>query len=279
MSTLREYTGTLEQDIAEPTNTQVYGLKPTILGNVKMPFNCQFSECDFSNVDRVEYTKLTVGESSAPGLETAKNDSGEDKDYSYIKKIVLKEGQVYGDYLTNSELGVTLTEKNAEITEMNVGGDVTPLELEKLQKDNYEIKTGEGEEETEIKFNEASTKNRLWTDDLTAATQAITEDTTYNFGFSGSKAVNISGSGKAIFKGNNSEYAPTEKMGVPEEVEFSGNNTLFQFSQNYGHGVFSLPDGSSWSENRVPEEATITFSNGFELIGNTSLYIRGKLIG
>ncbi len=277
MSTLREYTSTLENDATEPTNLGVNGVNPIVLGTVKLPFNCSFGICDLSNVDKVEYTKLTVGESSAPGLEPLMDGEGENAKlkYNYIKKIVLKEGQVYGDYLTNKELGITLTTKNAEITEKMVDGDVTSLELEKLQKDTYEVKDSE---DNQIKFNAEGTTNRLWTDDLNVVAQDISANTTYNFGFSGSKAVNISGEGKAIFKGNNTEYEPDEMIGVPNEVEFVGNNTLFQFSQNYGHGIFSK-GSENWASNTVPENKTIAFSNGFDITSGCGLRVRGKLIG
>ena len=247
LSNLRTYSSN-ETDTTD-LSTNISGIKPTALGTAKLPFNCKFSNVDLSNVDNVEYTKLSVGESSAPGVD----------ENGIIKKVITQASATYGDYKNDKSLGVTTT---ADGTTQNVDGVIESLGLDSLASN------------TEI-FNK--TDYVLDTTDLDTVVHSIAEDTTYNFGFKGSKSISITdttNSYRAIFKGDNSEYAPADNsLTLPSTVEFAGDSSLFPVTQTYGKGIFS-----GEFTNEIPAGKTATFTNGMNLESNHTLNINGKLI-
>ena len=163
MSTLRTYAAD-NTKAEEPIDlsANISGIKPAALGTAKLPFNCKFSNVDLSNVDNVEYTKLSVGESSAPGVD----------ENGIIKKVITQAAATYGDYKNDKSLGVTTT---ADGTKQEIAGNQEQLKLIELTANKE-------------KYNKTSLK--LYTNDLDDVAMTISEDTTYNFGFIGSKNIN-----------------------------------------------------------------------------------------
>ena len=102
---------------------------------------------------------------------------------------------------------------------------------------------------------------------------------TYNFGFIGKTAISITSeegveNTKAIFKGDNSGYEVAPTISV-SEVEFGANDSLFQFTKTYIHGVFSAGNFT----NTIPAGAEVKFTDGFTLGKGHTLVVRGTLIG
>ena len=240
MSGLRSYD---EQDTQakEPLNlkTNISGFSASV-GTVKLPFNCQFSNINLANADSVEYTKLIIS-----NYEVTIDDSN-------IIKIGKQDtgGEVFGHYAKNPELGVTLPADSNKVkivnttrTEGNQSMSLSPLAANPM-------------------YNQM--KYRLLTDHLDDSMAEISADTTYNFGFTGSKAIGIKlgssteASTKAIFKGNSSEYAPADdSLTLPSTVEFAGDSSLFPVTQTYGKGIFS-----GEFTNEIPAGKTAIFTKG-----------------
>ena len=246
MSTLRTYAAdTTKAEEPLDLSDKISGFNASV-ANVKLPFNCKFSNIDLSNVGSVEYTTLTV---PAYNKITVKDN------------IIQKQNpgkQVFGHYAENPELGVTVSSDKVQTLNETKTVDSQSMNLSDLVVDeNYN--------KTDLKIK---------TEDLDEKSYEAVVETKYNFGFQGTGSISITGDFKAIFAGDNSNYTPADNsLTLPSTVEFAGNSSLFPVTQTYGKGIFS-----GQFTNEIPAGKTATFTNGINLESNHTLNVNGKLI-
>lgn len=215
------------------------------LPNVILPFNCKFNKVKLSHAESVSYTVLKVD------------------GWDIYSGIISKLYGTYGDYANDASLGVDLPSdaSKVHVTTKTRGNVDVDMRLSALV------------ENTAI-YNRSPFK--LLTDDLDEVTHNISKNTEYNFGFIGSNVISITGNAVVVFKGDNRSYKPDTAITLPHDVEFGASNSLFQFSQSYGHVTFT--SGSNLS-NEVAKNAKVEFTQGFNLGKGHVLTVSGILIG